>query len=153
RAVAFGLLGILGAAACFVELDPPNVSDAGADASSDAGGADGACVIKRVQYTNNSTLQGTSDNISMPFDSDEKPGDFLAVGVNYVRCPSVTTITDTLGNTYEQYVHPETLGDAGTLETWGAKNIKGGANTITVTFGGICHEMNMKVVEYRGVDP
>jgi hypothetical protein len=140
-----------------VELDPPNVTDAGADASpdatSDAGGQDGSCLISRVQVTHNNTQKGTSDNISIPFGKDEKAGNFLAVGVNYVRCPSVKNIADTVGNTYEQYVPAETLGDAGTLETWGAKNIRGGANTITVTFGGVCPEMNMKVVEYSGVDP
>jgi hypothetical protein len=83
-------------------------------------------------------------------------GDFLAIGVNHVECGGVQRIADTAGNGYQRIVGADTMGDAGTLETWGAKSIAAAppsSNTVTVTFGTTCNRMNLKVVEYRGVDP
>jgi hypothetical protein len=150
-----------GAAACFVELDAPSPVDAGA--VTDAPGVDGGDAgcrggdgFLRVQATGANTLVGTSDNLSVKLLEAQVAGDFLAVGVNHVECGGVKRIADSVGNGYERFVAADTMGDAGTLETWGAKNIVAAgaaANTVTVTFGATCQRMNVKVVEYRGVDP
>jgi hypothetical protein len=68
----------------------------------------------------------------------------------------VKNVADTVGNHYRQFVAAETLGDAGSLETWGAENAAvaaAGANTVNVTFQTVCPKMNMKVVGYRGIPP
>src|SRR5262245_34883106 len=101
--------GVLGGAACFVELDPPAASDAGADATIDAGfdaGVD-ACAVSRVQAARANTLTGTTDHIAVTLDTPANAGDFFAVGVNYVSCTPVQKIADTAGNAYQQIIAAE----------------------------------------------
>ena len=162
--LSFGLVG--SAVSCFVQLDGPPLPDAGnvadvaeastVDVAAGDAGCNGGQGVVRVQAAHANTLTGTSDKISVTLDAEQNAGDFLVVGVNYVACPGVQQVADSVGNGYQRFVPAETLGDAGSLETWGAPNVMAagaGANTVTVSFGDLCPRMNMKVVEYRGVDP
>jgi hypothetical protein len=152
------VLALAGAGACFVELDPPtvpNAGDAGDAGTVDAGEA--SCpAFSRVQVAHANTLTGSSDALAVNLTQPQNAGDFLLVGVNYVDCTPVQKIADSVGNAYERIVGADSMGDAGTLETWSAKNIAAAvaaANTVTVTFGGLCQRTNAKIVEYAGVDP
>jgi hypothetical protein len=146
------------AAACFVELDAPAVADAGdaGDAGATDAGEASCAAFSRVQQAHTNTFTGRSADLALTLTGAQNAGDILLVGVNYVDCTPVQRIADSKGNAYERLVSADTMGDAGTLETWSAKNVAAaaaGTNTVTITFGGPCVEMNMKVVEYGGVDP
>ncbi len=64
---------------------------------------------------------------------------------------SVSSITDTKGNTYIRAVGP-TAGSALTQSIYYAKSIAGGTNTVTVVFNQTAAYPDVRVLEYSGAD-
>jgi hypothetical protein len=93
---------------------------------------------------------------SITFDSNNTAGDLIVLALDWTpQSVTVTNITDTNGNTYVSAVGP--VNGTGGLGSWRdqvfyAKNIGGGANTITVHFSGALSESELYAHEYSGAD-
>jgi chitodextrinase len=69
---------------------------------------------------------------------------------------SVTSVTDSQGNTYTRAVGPTTRSAVGTLSIYYAKNIvaaAAGSNTVTVAFSAAVPYPDVRIAEYNGADP
>jgi hypothetical protein len=84
-------------------------------------------------------------------------GDLLVLSFVYGNTAlSVTSVTDSKGNTYTPAVGPTTVGAWGEAYTYYAKNIVGGAGpvTATVTLNGAANSVfDVYLLEYSGLDP
>ena len=74
----------------------------------------------------------------------------MAVGWNDTTS-TVSTISDTRGNTYTLAVGP-TTGTGLRQSIYYARNIAGGSNTVTVTFNQAATFVDVRVLEYSGLD-
>jgi hypothetical protein len=63
------------------------------------------------------------------------------------------TVTDTAGNTYADAVHQSQDADGSQLHLFYAKNVRGGANTVTATFSATNNHPYIAVYEYGGLSP
>ncbi len=138
-------------------------SDGAGDGASDAAVDAPPCLpAARVQFAY--TLDddagpngdgGGTDNVSVALAGLEEANDFVVVGVNYLDCVAITSVTDTAGNTYKSLIPAAgNVVGTGILETWGAANVvRASNNTVTVQFAAACVGRDLKVVEYSGVDP
>jgi Domain of unknown function (DUF1929)/Bacterial Ig domain/Galactose oxidase, central domain len=63
----------------------------------------------------------------------------------------VKSVTDTLGNTYRLGVGPTVLAGQGSQSMYYASNIKGGTNTVTVTFDAAAANPDIRILEYSGI--
>ena len=64
---------------------------------------------------------------------------------------TITAVTDTAGNTYS-LAAPVTRGSGISQAIYHAKNIVGGANSVTATFNQPAVYVDLRVAEYSGVD-
>ena len=79
----------------------------------------------------------------------------LVVGWNDAT-RTVQSLSDSKGNAYVRAVGPTVLTGTETQSIYYAKNIAAaaaGANTVTVTFDGAANYVDVRVAEYRGLDP
>ena len=105
--------------------------------------------IALVQH--NSVDAGTTTTASLAFKSSNTAGNWIAVAVRGgYSSAQVFTVTDTNGNTYKQGAQVGFTGSAVTLAIYYAENIKGGANTITVTES-VSSPFRIAILEYSGV--
>ena len=89
----------------------------------------------------------TSSNLA--FDSNVTAGNFIYVSVNLQDISTTCVVTDNLSNTYVEIDHRD--GAANSIWHFYAKNITGGACTVTVTQG-TSVAMRWGQGEYSGVD-
>jgi hypothetical protein len=79
-------------------------------------------------------------------------GDLIVLGLFVVDSTSVNSVTDTQGNTYTLIGSPQTWSPYHFVERlYYAKNIKGGANTTTVTLSASKY-MEVHLYDYSGLD-
>src|SRR5690348_13505117 len=98
------------------------------------------------------TPQSNSATVPVAYPQAEVAGDLNIVVVGWNdTTSSVTSITDTLGNTYTLAVGPTTASGA-RQSIYYAKNIKGGSNTVTVNFNQAAVYPDIRVLEYAGAD-
>jgi hypothetical protein len=79
----------------------------------------------------------------------------VAVGWNDTTS-SVSSVTDTAGNTYRLAVGPTTLGTSLTQSIYWASNVAATpptGNQVTVTFNGAARSVDVRILEYSGLDP
>ena len=80
-------------------------------------------------------------------------GDLIVVGLFVLDSTSVSSVTDTQGNTYTLIGSPQTWSLHNFVERlYYAKNIKGGADTTTVVLSGSKY-MEVRLYDYSGLDP
>lgn len=105
----------------------------------------GESTIARVQYKH--TYDGSTKTAT--FTSDNTAGNFIIVFASYYGS-TLPGISDSQGNSY---THIASVSDGASLGTgqyaWYAENIKGGANTITLT--GTLSDIGLTAMEYSGV--
>lgn len=108
-------------------------------------------VYKVQDNTGTSTLGA---NNAVAFTNNVTLGNLIVVAIvtTSTTTGSVTNVTDSLGNGYTRIFTDETSGNLGDVELYYAKNILGGANTVTATFSGSISTA-MIVREYYGLDP
>src|SRR6266700_2513682 len=76
-------------------------------------------------------------SLGVTFDSDVKAGNLIAVFIKFGTATSVfNNVTDSLGNTYNVVDTDTTVPGTNTGITLYARNIAGGANTVTLNFTG-----------------
>jgi hypothetical protein len=117
-------------------------------------GTSGAALTSLVQTNFN---QPTVTSVS--FNSAQVAGNLNVVLVGWNlsdshRQGTVTSVTDTAGNTYALAVGPTTLASSGGHSIYYAKNIVGSAsNTVTVSFNMFIDYPDVRIAEYSGLDP
>jgi hypothetical protein len=108
---------------------------------------------------NFSTPQSPLTLVSRPYSSAQKAGDLNVVIVGWNDATSlVTSLTDSKGNLYQLAVGPTVLTGSAPMSqaVYYAKNIAAataGANTVTVKFNAAAASVDMRILEYSGIDP
>jgi len=97
------------------------------------------------------TPQGSFATVAVgPLTKTQTAGNLNLVVVGWNdTTSSVSSVTDSLGNTYLLAVGPTTASGA-RQSIYYAKNIKGGSNTVTVTFSQAAAYPDIRVLEYSG---
>ena len=105
--------------------------------------------VTLVQHTSKDA--GTTTTSSLAFVSPNTAGNWIAVSVRGgLSSSQIFTIADTNGNTYRQAAQIGFTSSAVTLAIYYAENIKGGANTITVS-DTVSGPLRFAILEYSGV--
>jgi len=98
-----------------------------------------------------STPQSSVSTLATTFPGAQTAGNLNVVVVGWNDATSnVTGVTDSQGNTYSLAIGP-TRGTNLSQSIYYAKNIKSGANTVTVTFNQAAAFVDMRILEYAGL--
>ena len=105
---------------------------------------------------NAATPQTNQSTVSVTYTSAQVAGDtnILAIGWNNATS-NITSVTDSAGNVYQQAV-PTARGNGLSQAIYYASNIKAaaaGTNTVTVTFNASTPFVDIRALEYSGLDP
>ncbi|MBS0421997.1 MAG: fibronectin type III domain-containing protein [Proteobacteria bacterium] len=104
--------------------------------------------------SNSVSPNSTVSTISVPFTAAQVAGHFIVVATSWGSAVSISSVSDTKGNTYSLAVGPTTFSGAASAIYY-AKNIAAaaaGANTVTVTYSAATGTPDLRVAEYAGVD-
>jgi hypothetical protein len=105
--------------------------------------------IALVQHT--SIDAGTATTASLAFTTGNTSGNWIAVAIRGGNSSSQTfTVSDSNANTYKQAAQVGFSGSAVTLAIYYAENIKGGANTLTVSMT-VSGPLRFAILEFSGV--
>ena len=111
----------------------------------------GGGAISFVQV-NAATPQAASASVAVTYAASQTAGNLNVVAVGWNDTTStVNTVTDSRGNTYALAIGP-TSGTGLRQSIYYAKNIAAGANTVTVTFSKAAAFVDVRVLEYSGLD-
>ena len=102
------------------------------------------------------TPQTNQSTVAVTYAGAQAAGDtnILAIGWNNTTS-TITSVVDTAGNTYRLAV-PKASGNGLSQAIWYASNIKAaaaGANRVTVTLSASTPFVDIRAMEYRGLDP
>jgi len=98
------------------------------------------------------TPQTASSSVSVAYAVAETAGDLNIVAVGWNDATStVSSISDSRGNSYSLAIGP-TTGSGIRQSIYYARNIAGGSNTVTVTFNQAAAAVDLRVLEYSGLD-
>lgn len=104
--------------------------------------------LKVIQFTTGATTSITAANVAATWGSNTSNGNLIVVGVNG-GTSTTSGVSDTQGNTYVQAESGNnTWADC---EIWYAKNISGGAGTVTAAFVGTM-PATIHIYEVSGAD-
>jgi fibronectin type 3 domain-containing protein len=111
-----------------------------------------SAAIAFVQSKNNSPNNASLTTLSATFANAQTAGNFNVVAIAWgPNSVSISSLTDTKGNTYTLAVGPTTSTAGGTSVIYYAKNIAAGTNTVTVTFNGATGFPDIRIAEYGGI--
>ncbi|HKT69833.1 MAG TPA: IPT/TIG domain-containing protein, partial [Terriglobales bacterium] len=108
--------------------------------------------ITFVQVNNPTTVppQGSVPAVSVAYPAAQTAGNLNIVVVGWNdTTSSVSSVTDTLGNTYIPAI-PTARASGAQQTIYYAKNIKAGSNTVTVNFSQAASYPDVRVLEYSG---
>lgn len=91
-------------------------------------------------------------SITVPLTSSTNAGNLVVVAFDYTGT-SFASITDSQGNQFQQAGAEVTTPGGAATRMYYAKNVKGGAESVTVSLAGATSSLEVYVAEYRGVDP
>jgi hypothetical protein len=95
--------------------------------------------------------QSPTSAVSVNYTASQKSGDLNIVVVGWNdTSSSVQSVRDSAGNTYQLAIGP-TVGTGLQQSIYFAANIKGGSNTVTVTFNQAALYPDIRILEYSGV--
>ena len=98
------------------------------------------------------TPQAASSSVAVTYSAAQTAGNLNVVEVGWNDITSsVNTVTDSKGNSYALAVGP-TSGTGLRQSIYYAKNIAGGSNTVTVTFNKAAATVDVRILEYSGLD-
>jgi hypothetical protein len=105
---------------------------------------------------NAATPQTSQSVVAVKYNGAQTPGNtnILAIGWNNTTS-TITSVVDSAGNTYRLAV-PKASANGVSQAIWYASNIKAaaaGANTVTVTFSASTAFVDIRALEYAGLDP
>jgi phosphodiesterase/alkaline phosphatase D-like protein len=103
----------------------------------------------------NSATPQSSASVTVPYTSAQTGGDLNVVVVGWNDTTvQVSSVADTLGNSYIRAVGPTVTAGSATQSIYYAANIAAAAanaNTVTVTFSSAATNADVRVAEYRGI--
>ncbi len=106
---------------------------------------------------NYATPQTPQTTVSVTYTAAQVAGDLNVVVVGWNDTTStVTSVTDSVGNTYTRAVGPTTQSTNASQSIYYAKNISAataGANAVTVHFSAAVTYPDIRILEYQGADP
>ncbi len=138
------------AGAVTVTVTNPN-GQSGSLAGAYAFTAIGGGTISFVQV-NAAAPQTASASVSVIYPAAQTAGDLNIVAVGWNDTTStVSSVTDSRGNTYALAIGP-TTGTGLRQSIYYAKNIAAGSNTVTVAFSKAAAFVDVRVLEYSGLD-
>ncbi|MGA9800313.1 MAG: IPT/TIG domain-containing protein, partial [Terriglobales bacterium] len=112
----------------------------------------GGAPIAFVQVKS-ATPQTASASVAVTFTTAQTLGNLNIVVVGWNDTTStVSTVTDSRGNTYTLAIGP-TTGTGLSQSIYYAKNIAAGTNTVTVTFNKAAAFVDIRALEYSGLNP
>ena len=99
------------------------------------------------------TPQSANTSVSVTYPLAQTAGNLNVVAVGWNDATStVSGVTDSRGNSYALAIGP-TTGTGLRQSIYYAKNIVAGSNTVTVTFNQAAAYVDVRVLEYSGLDP
>jgi hypothetical protein len=90
---------------------------------------------------------------SLPFSSANSAGNLIVVGVDWHDSQSFGSISDSAGNSYTEVGSELRVPGRFRLRLYYAKNVAGGANTVTVSLSGPDDVVELYIHEYSGANP
>jgi IPT/TIG domain-containing protein/VCBS repeat protein len=106
---------------------------------------------------NSATPQSPTASVSVPFTAAQTAGNLNVVVVGWNdTTQTVQSVADSKGNAYVRAVGPTVLTGVLTQSIYYAKNIvaaAAGANSVTVAFSGAAVYPDVRIAEYKGIDP
>ncbi len=99
-----------------------------------------------------STTSVSASSFSLSFTANTVAGDLILVGFDFTGT-TPSSLTDTQGNTYTEVGAQLTSPGGARSVVFYAKNIKGGADTVTVKLSANSPYIEEYITEYSGVDP
>ena len=101
--------------------------------------------------------QSPQDSVTVPYTAAQGAGDLNVVIVGWNNTTTqISSVTDTTGNVYQLVIGPTQVNGSLSQSIFYAKNIaqaSADGNAVTVTFSGAAAYPDIRVLEYRGVDP
>ena len=94
----------------------------------------------------------SATSLTTSFTANTLAGDVILVGFDFSTSASASSITDSQGNTFTEVGSQLTSPGGSRSRVYAAKNIKGGADTVTVTLSGSSSWLEIYLTEYSGVD-
>lgn len=113
--------------------------------------------VKFVQ-SNYADPQGSVSSVNVTFTAAQSAGDLIVVAIAWFDTTTqVSSLTDSMGNTYTQAVGPTSVGGAEPVgaSIYYAKNIAAAAangNTVAVTFNDAAFFPDVRILEYSGAN-
>jgi len=104
-----------------------------------------------VQAVANKALV-TTNSLSLSFPSSTLAGDVILVGFDYNKISTPLSVTDSQGNTFTQVGSQLTSPGGSRSVVYLARNIKGGADTLTVNLTANSAWLELYLTEYSGVN-
>ena len=99
-----------------------------------------------------SAASGSPTTLSLAFPSNTQAGDLLLVAFDYDTDATPTSVTDSQGNVFTE-VGSQLSSPSGALSrVYYAKNIKGGADKVTVTLSASASYLELYLNEYSGIN-
>jgi hypothetical protein len=95
---------------------------------------------------------GTSTSLSVSFSQSTGAGDLILVGFDFLNSVTPVAVTDSQGNTFTQVgTQLNSPGGIGS-RVYYAPNIKGGADTVTITLSANSNILEIYLTEYGGLN-
>ncbi len=100
------------------------------------------------------TPQTNQTAVAVTLQSPQSAGDLLVVFAGWNDATAtVSSVTDSVGDVFSLAVGPTKRTTVLSQSIYYAKNIAGGANTVTVRFSRAAKFVDLRVLEYAGLDP
>jgi hypothetical protein len=113
---------------------------------SNGGGGSGIALVQSANAMGSGVV-----SVQSAFPSANTAGNLILAFVRMSTTSQTVTMTDTAGNVYTQAVGQTQTSDGHQLRLFYAKNVAGGANTVSATFSGTNNHPWLAIHEYRGL--
>jgi subtilisin family serine protease len=113
---------------------------------SNGGGGSGIAVVQSANAMGSGVV-----SVQSAFPSANTAGNLILAFVRMSSTSQTVTLTDTAGNAYIEAVRQTQTSDGHQLHLFYAKNVAGGANTVSATFSGTNNHPWLAIYEYRGL--
>jgi len=113
-----------------------------------------ALTILPTSYLAQATASNTkaASTFSLSFPNNTVAGDLILVGFDFATSASLSSISDSQGNTFTEVGTQLTSPGNGLSRVYYAKNIKGGADTVTVNLTASSAYIEVYLNEYYGIN-
>ena len=112
------------------------------------GAASSAAFVQAV-----ASAASATNSLSLAFPANTLAGDLLLVGFDYTDGVTASSVSDSQGNAFTPVGNQLSSPGGGLSQVYYAKNIIGGADTVTVTLSGNSSYLELYLTEYSGIDP